>query len=216
MFDHPKTRHRQMPPQQVDAGVGGGKVRVDAIADPADHAAAIGFDCALGQARVIDAAQAHAHHQHHRQVERVHQGGLVQARCQRREPAAHAFHNARGREHREPRIGLAQRLQIHLDALQHGGDFRRGRFAQGDRIHQRIRRRGMAGIAQGECVGVVPFRADAFATAGDGLHSHGVPHPRLQCAQQCHAGDGLSDAGVGAGDVEGQHVESAAVVSERA
>ena len=63
--------------QDRERGLGMGHLRIDAIADPADQAATVGFDRARRQARVVDAAQTQSDHQHDGKIQRMRERSMA-------------------------------------------------------------------------------------------------------------------------------------------
>ncbi|KAG1190229.1 hypothetical protein G6F35_013962 [Rhizopus arrhizus] len=153
---------------------------------------------------MIDAAQPHAHHQQHRQLQRAHQVQLVQRGRDRRQPAANALHHHDIGLRTQARERGHDRRQFHLHAIFGSGQLRCQRLPQRIRVQVGIVRYRPTGRLQGQRVFVAQALPQILAAAGHRLHADRAQATAAQCVQQRGADRGLADLGVGTGDEQGR------------
>ena len=137
-----EQRRRQARAQRVDVLLPFRHGRVDAVGDPAGERQAPRRDGFRGQQGVVQAPQARADHQDHRQVEPRRQVGAVESGAERHAKTADAFH--------QHETCLGRQLPIS------------GRDAVGVDRPARVRRRQVGGDRRIETIGIDqrPFRRD--------------------------------------------------------
>ncbi len=181
MRQPPPARHRQALLQRGDVLVLALHRRVDVVADPAQALHAAGLQRLRGQPRMVDAAQPHAHHHQHGQLQCTHQVQLVQRGRDWRQPTAHALHHHNVGPRSQTFERGHDRRQLHLHAILGSGQLWRQRLPQRVRVQVGIVRHRPAGRLQCQRVLVAQALPQVFAATGHRLHAHRTQAAPAQC-----------------------------------
>jgi hypothetical protein len=185
MLDDAEQRRRQPRLQGRQVFAEARHRRIDAVGHPAGQRQAAGGDRLLGQQRMVDAAQAHADDQDHRQGEQRRQVGGVAGVAERHAETADALDQDRRRPASaawSKRSGDVR--QFDAPAFLRGGDVRRDRGAEtvgidqfAVRLHRRRREQALDVLVASVLV----------ETGGDRFHRHSAHAGRRKACSSAQA-----------------------------
>ena len=204
MFDDRNARRCEALRERHHVLVAHRHVGVDDIGDPAGERQAAGTYGLLGQERVVQAAQANADDEQHRQAKPARYVQHVVPRAERHERPARAFYNYDVGARREARVRSFDRREI--DGYAGRGRCEMRRYRRDERVRIAVSERRFYVASLRERGDIIVDRGALEDARRDRLHPDGATSRRDVRTEQRQRDVGLAHAGIGPGDEEIQWI----------